>query len=129
MIPARKPRQKDEAYLRLIRQLPCLVSGRPAPSEAAHIRFAAPLYGKRETGAGEKPDDRWTVPLSAEMHRLGNLAQHNSGERGWWEQARIDPVLVALELHAVYMRHVYANDALPEMHRIVIRHSSFRRTG
>ena len=125
---ARRPREKDEAYLRLIRQLPCLVTARDGPSEAAHIRYSDLAANKRETGVGEKPDDRWTVPLCAEMHRLGNLAQHNSGERDWWRGHHIDPVLVAMELHVAYMREIYANAALPPMRSIILRYSLFRRT-
>jgi len=50
-------------------------------------------------GAGEKPDDKWTVPLSPEMHTDGPNAQHKSNERAWWEKQGIDPVAVAAALY------------------------------
>lgn len=40
---------------------------------------------------GEKPDDYWTVPLDATMHR----EQHATRERRWWTEQGIDPLLVA----------------------------------
>lgn len=91
-----KPSGKSPSHLDFIRQLPCLLSGRPA--EAAHIRYADPRHGKAETGAGRKPDDRWVVPLAPELHRLCKGCQHDSDERAWWESFGIDPLAVAEEL-------------------------------
>ena len=54
----RQPRIEDAAHLAFVRTLPCLVCGRPGPNDPAHIRAAAPTYGKRRTGMGEKPDDK-----------------------------------------------------------------------
>ena len=65
--------------------------------EAAHIRFADVLLGKREVGKGERPDDRWAVPLHYIQHR----AQHATGERKWWRSKGIDPLAVALALYEV----------------------------
>jgi hypothetical protein len=93
----KRPRQFDDKHLAWLRTLPCVVTGR-RPVEAAHIRYADPIYGKRETGMGEKPDDRWCLPLCPEMHR----SQHDAGnERAWWEGKGIDPCRVALALHGV----------------------------
>lgn len=86
----RHPRQKDEAHLAFIRQLPCVITGRQ-DTEAAHIRFGDLTYGKRQVGMGEKPDDKWTVPLSTDAHRN----QHSMSERSFWEIHRINPLLVA----------------------------------
>lgn len=44
---------------------------------------------------GRKPDDRWAVPLCPELHRLLKGCQHDSEERAWWKQFRIDPLAVA----------------------------------
>jgi hypothetical protein len=88
-----KPSGKSPTHLDLIRQLPCLLSGRPA--EAAHIRYADAKHGKAETGVGRKPDDRWTVPLCPELHRLLKGCQHDSDERAWWQQFGVDPLDVA----------------------------------
>jgi len=78
-------------YLDLIRQLPCILSGRPA--EAAHIRYADSRFGKTETGAGRKPDDMWCLPLAPELHRLNIGCQHDAGdERAWWAQWGLEPL-------------------------------------
>lgn len=77
--------------------LPCLVSA-AAPSEAAHIRYGDPAWGKPETGMGEKPSDMWALPLSTHWHRTGPLAQHHFNERLWWEWIGIDPLEVCSRL-------------------------------
>ena len=59
---------KSSVHLDMIRQLPCILSGRPA--EAAHIRYADAKHNKTETGAGRKPDDCWTVPLAPEKRAV-----------------------------------------------------------
>lgn len=92
----KRPRKQDGKHLAWIRTLPCLVTGQYGV-EAAHIRYAAPAYGKRDTGKAEKPDDRWTVPLSPDAHR----AQHNTNEQKFWDHHKIDPCQVALALHGV----------------------------
>lgn len=94
------PRQKNEAHLRFVRGLPCIVSGRTDGVEAAHIRYGEPRYAKRPTGMGEKPSDIFCVPLHHEWHRTGPKAQHRSGEREFWKRHSIDPCLVALALWA-----------------------------
>jgi len=100
MPPHAKPKKarrvrpgSSPTYLDLIRQLPCILSGRPA--EAAHIRYADSRYGKAETGAARKPDDRWCLPLAPELHRLNTGCQHDAGdERAWWAQFKIDPLAI-----------------------------------
>jgi hypothetical protein len=104
----RKPRQPkrdrgpalDKAHLALIRKLPCLVSGSLVNVEAAHVRYSNAHYGTNNTG-GRKPSDRWTVPLSAQMHRDAPWAQHSHGEEGWWLDRGIDPLRVADQLYAL----------------------------
>ncbi|MEJ8571290.1 hypothetical protein [Microbaculum marinum] len=95
--PQKRPRIKQEPYLDFIRSLPSLVPGR-RPVEAAHVRYAALHLGKRETGMGEKPHDRWTVPLAGDVHQ----DQHRHNEREWWERRGIDPLLVCLALFGAY---------------------------
>ena len=94
-------RARNPKHLAWIRTLPCLVSGTYRRIEAAHVRYGSPVHGKPATGMGTKPDDRWTVPLAAEIHREGPEAQHAANEREWWEARGIDPLDVALRLHAV----------------------------
>ena len=90
----KRPRVHDNAHLAFIRVLNCCICGKPNP-DAAHIRSANPLYGKRETGMGEKASDRWTVPLCREHHNQ----QHNENEPAFWKMRRIDPFPLALALH------------------------------
>lgn len=89
----KRPREHDKAHLDFIRGLPCLVTGK-RPVEAAHIRYPDLRYGKPSTGMGEKPDDRWTVPLHPDEHR----AQHQVDEEAYWRSVGIDPIPVAMAL-------------------------------
>lgn len=93
----REPRARDDAFLAFVRRQPCCVCfGRPA--EAAHVRGACAARGKRETGKGEKPSDRWCVPLCGECHRTGPGALHRVGEAKFFAHCRIDPFEFADEL-------------------------------
>lgn len=92
----KRPRQRNEAHLRFIRSLPCVVCGDNTAIEAAHVRMPAPYLGKRQTGKGEKPDDIWTLPLCSKCHR----DQHKHGELLFWGRSRIAALPVALALWA-----------------------------
>lgn len=91
----KQPRKHSADHLKWLRGLPCLVTG-ARPVEAAHIRKADARYFKRAVGAGEKPDDKWCVPLSADQHRK----QHATNEEDFWHETGIDPVFVAAMLWA-----------------------------
>lgn len=80
----RHPRHHDEKYLRWVRRQPCCICGKRAPNEAAHIRAASPSHDKRPTGMGERPDDRWAVPMCRGDHREGRDSQHANNELAWW---------------------------------------------
>lgn len=94
---------KDDAHLRLIRQLQCLACG-AEPAEAAHIKMGDYLRGKSGPSLGKRPPDRWVTPLCPRCHRLGSDCQHAGDERTWWEAHRIDPIDVAARLHDVSTR-------------------------
>lgn len=99
----KQPRKKNENHLKAIRQCNCLVCGASYPSEAAHIRYSSMRYGKFHTGMGQKPDDKWTVPLCARCHRIGDkkiTAQHQMSERKFWKAHGINPIEIAAELYA-----------------------------
>lgn len=100
----KQTRMLDNAHLAKIRQMHCLVCGKPPPNEAAHIRCGAIEYDKPAcTGMQTKPSDWWTLPLCAEHHRTGPYAQHKTGdERKWWEVRGIDPFATALRLYAEF---------------------------
>lgn len=93
----KRPRIKNEAHLKFIRGLPCVVCGDNTSTEAAHIRMSCDWAGKRAVGMGEKPDDIWTVPLCGRCHK----EQHGMNEQDYWWGVRmryLDPVKVALAL-------------------------------
>ena len=96
LLAQRLPRIEDAGHLAYVRTLPCLVCGRPGPSDPAHLRSAARQYGKRQTGMGEKPDDKWTLPLCRRDHD----DQHRHNELAWWAGKGIaDPFAVALAIY------------------------------
>jgi len=92
----KRPRIEDGKHLAWIRTLPCVITGAYGV-EAAHIRFADFRFAKRETGKAEKPDDKWVLPLSPEMHR----EQHNMNENAFWQKYQIDPTPIAMALHGI----------------------------
>jgi len=78
-------------HLAFVRQLPCVVCGKAAPSEAAHVRSGS------DAGAGMKPSDRYSLSLCTNCHAL----QHQFGEQRFWSTVRIDPLNVAFRLWTV----------------------------
>jgi hypothetical protein len=94
----RRPRVQSKRFLDFIRSLPCLITLSNVGVEAAHIRYGDLKYDKRPTGKGERPSDRWAVPLHYAVHRTGPDAQHGTCEREWWERRGIDPCEVATAL-------------------------------
>jgi hypothetical protein len=102
--PKRGPRERKECprFLAWLRTLPCVVSGMRYGIEAAHIRFSDAAWGKINPGIQRKPDDKWALPLTAEMHRLDQDAQHNGNERKFWERHRIDPLKISDKLWTIF---------------------------
>lgn len=92
----RQPREENEPHRRFVASLGCLICG-ARNVQAAHVRYADLSVGKEFCGKSEKPDDKFTVPLCVEHHRM----QHNWPERDWWKLSGIDPIKVALALFAV----------------------------
>ncbi len=93
----RRPRKKDREHIEWIATLPCIVTGSNVSIDAAHLRMPAPQYGKRPCGMGEKPDDRWVVPLSRGEHEI----QHSMSERAYWALRGKDPLPIAMALWGV----------------------------
>ncbi len=83
---------KFPSHLRFIRSLPCCVCG--AEAEAAHVRRNDPTRGKFQA-VGQKPHDRYTVPLCPAHHRLGPGSQHSMAESTFWQRAGINPEALA----------------------------------
>lgn len=92
---SRKPRKESRGYLAFIRRLPCLKCHTIHRIHAAHVRYHSFVHGKPITGIGRKPHDYWTVPLCEAHHVMGADAQHNRGEREWWSEQGIDPLIIA----------------------------------
>jgi hypothetical protein len=92
---SRKPREHDDGHLEAIRQCPCIVCGIDPAGEAAHIRMMA--LGKPLPGMGAKPDDRFVLPLCHQDH----TEQHRIGERQFWKDVGIDPLVMAERLYRV----------------------------
>lgn len=93
-ITRRQPKtdsRRQVQHLAFVRQLPCVVCGRVAPSEAAHVRTGT------DGGTALKPSDRYAVPLCARCH----AKQHRIGELTFWFTLRIDPLVVASRLWTV----------------------------
>lgn len=92
----RQPRIIDDAWLALVRLMPCLVCGYPR-SDPAHLRTGSRKYGKRQCGMAEKPDDCWVLPLCRTHHS----EQHSRNEMDWWISKGItDPHGLAKALYA-----------------------------
>lgn len=94
----REPRQRDDKHLAFIRTQPCCLPFCKREAEPAHLRMANLTIGKEPTGKGEKPHDRYTVPLCPYHHRSGVDCQHNSNEKEWWERTGINPWAIAASL-------------------------------
>ncbi|MDI1266813.1 MAG: hypothetical protein PS018_26470 [bacterium] len=87
-------RIEDPAHLAFIRKLPSAVSGAMG-CEACHIRSGSALHRKKHTGGQQKPDDAWTLPLTADEHR----EQHSGNEIEFWRRHGIDPFELAIRLY------------------------------
>ena len=72
---------RDQKYLQLVRQEPCLLCGKV--SEAHHIMYAEPR------GVGLKVGDNWVVPI-CHIHHM--QIHHYGNERKWWILQGINPI-------------------------------------
>lgn len=93
----RDPRQRDPAFLAFLRQHPCCVCGKPGPSDPCHIRMANLVLGKRYTGKGEKPHDRYSVPMCRPHHD----EQHSMSESKFWQIVMLNPFKIAHDLYQI----------------------------
>jgi hypothetical protein len=91
----RQPRERDHVYLRFIRAQPCCICGDNTAVEAAHLRVGSINDDKRETGGGERPSDKWALPLCGKHHR----EQHSMNEMLFWTRYGIDPFALAMHYH------------------------------
>lgn len=90
-------RLEDPRHLAFIRKLPSVISGEYG-CEACHIRTGSAVHRKKHTGAGQRPDDSWCLPMTPSEYR----AQHAMGdELAFWRQHEIDPFELAVRLYEV----------------------------
>ncbi|QBX38642.1 DUF968 domain-containing protein [Brevundimonas sp. S30B] len=98
---ADRGRERDTGYLAFLRRQPCVCGcGRPAPSDAAHIRMGNLSLGKLPTGMQVKPSDRFAVPLNRDCH----TTQHSMSEARFWSERGLDPFTIAATLFSAYQR-------------------------
>ncbi|WP_296203204.1 hypothetical protein [uncultured Hyphomicrobium sp.] len=103
----RQPRQHHKGYLSALHELPCLRCGTVQFIEAAHIRLTNLEWEERAgvrtgAGAGEKPSDRWTLPLCKDCHREGSDAEHVVGTIAFYDAWGVDPHSIANALFTAY---------------------------
>ncbi len=110
MLGARDPREHDPAYMGWISKLPCaacMVKGKAVHGvHVAHLRAGSLEHGKRETGKGEKPSDRWTTPLCPFHHINGgrkSQTYYPGGEEQFWADHGICPFALCLALVDAYV--------------------------
>ena len=106
---------KQPRHLAFIRKLPCAVCG-TRPVEAAHVRLNRGEIGKMQA-LGQKPPDRYCVPLCTRHHREDNEAQHIIGEKKFWRMHRIDPLGLADAIWSVTGDNEAAEAAVFEARR------------
>lgn len=92
----RQPRQTDEIYLRYLRRQPCCICGSDVDVEAAHLRVGSINGEKRDTGGGERPSDKWALPLCGRHHK----EQHTMNESEFWASYALDPFALCMHYQA-----------------------------
>lgn len=89
----KEPRERDRGYLNDLRSLQCILCLSTVAVEAAHIRYSE---GKKfNPGVGQKPHDRFAIPLCHRCH----WEQHSRGERLFWREVGLDPLRIASQLY------------------------------
>lgn len=103
--PVKKARGRvhDHAHLAFIRRLPCVATWVQHGwmlygCEAAHLRMSSAKHGKPNPGRSVKPDDKWTLPLTPDNHRIQGEVL---GERRFWAGLEIDPFDLCERLFAI----------------------------
>ena len=91
--------ERDEDYLKLIRQCPCLRCGMDPCGEAAHIRMSSGAHNKHG-GKAKTPADRWALPFDRACHQNDPDSIHKIGELAFFQFLGIAPLLVCERLYA-----------------------------
>jgi hypothetical protein len=110
----RDPRELDHDYIVWLHTRPCsacvaLRMAQKTPTEAAHPKFG--IGGRRrEFGMSERSHDRFAVPLCSGHHRILKNAEHNKGQRRFWDELGVDVEEHAEELYGLYSSEVLAGE-------------------
>lgn len=91
--------ERDDAYLKLVRQCPCLRCGLDPSTEAAHVRYNSGVHNKHQA-MSKKPEPKWTLPLCPDCHTRDPDSQHRIGEHEFWYRVGLNPLLVCRRLYA-----------------------------
>lgn len=90
--PPRRGSEYDDAYLRWVRTLACIVCGTLDWIEAAHV-------GPR--GLGQKCPDRQALPICSRHHQRGRDSVHVLG-RSFWDHWKLDRFALIAAHNAEY---------------------------
>ena len=103
MLKQRQPRQRDPKYLAWLRTQRCACGClQGPPCDAAHLRASSAKYDKPNGGIGQKPDDRWALPLKHSHHM--NLHLHGDELRWFALHGIPDPFATCKMYYAEYKR-------------------------
>ncbi|MDF2382442.1 hypothetical protein JMG10_13250 [Nostoc ellipsosporum NOK] len=97
--PKRATRWKSQAHRDFVRSHACCKCGSTAAIEFAHVRLGS------GAGMGQKPDDWRGVSLCHDCHTGDGTAQHNVGERTFWNGIDYE-ALIAAFIQASPRRHL-----------------------
>lgn len=113
-----KPRKREgmsEKHLDMIRQLPCVVTGR-RPVEAHHLLRGPGIV----RGMGMKAEDRWAIPVSPyvhnEIHVVGN-------DQAYLERYGINGTALAQDLWNMSGDFTAMSRIVERYHQISRRHA------
>lgn len=104
---------KSKGYLAFVHLLPCVVTGSRRDIQAAHISFPNAPLGHYGRARGLKASDRWVLPLSAAEH----ARQHAGNEREYWASVGIDPHVLALTIHGLWVE--LGDDAVAKAEAVI----------
>jgi hypothetical protein len=101
--PIARPRlvetERDEAYLKLVRQCPCLRCGLDPCGEAHHVLMSSGAHNKHRA-KGKLPADCWALPFDRACHQNDRDSIHRIGEIAFFQFLGIAPLLVCERLYA-----------------------------
>ncbi len=110
---ARSKPVKSKGYLAFVHLLPCVVTGSRRDIQAAHISFANGFMGHYGRAKGLKVSDRWVLPLSAVEH----ARQHSMSEEAYWKEVGMNPHLLALTIHGLWVE--LGDDAVAKAEAVI----------